>query len=273
MHRSSFWRILAAIFLLGFIPQVGFAQSPTPPVSATPLRNAQAVELLQQCAQAMGTLNPNSGILVSGQITSTQRPGDPGKLTIELQGYTEMRREVAYSSVNDIAIVNNGQVQMTRNSAIFNIAPWQETYFRPDDVPALACSLDLARPQMNVSYVGLETVSGTPVHHIQFFASAQRLPDGSNTLEPIISEFDVYLDTQSLIVVKTKRFLFSPNAIENHSDWETYYFDYRPVGGVLMPFHMQHFLAGQQAEDIVISSFQTNASFTSQDFVIAEVKN
>jgi|ERR1700722_9258147 len=196
MHRSSFWRSLAAIFLLGFIPQVGLAQSPTAPVSAIPVRNAQAVGLLQQCAQAMGTPSASSGILASGQITSAQFPGNPGTLTIELQGYTQMRQEVAYAAVDDVAIVNNGQTQMTRNSSVFNVAPWQESYFRPDDVPALACSLDLTRPQMNISYIGLETVNGTPVHHIQFFASSQQLPDGTSTLDPIISQFDVYLDTQ-----------------------------------------------------------------------------
>jgi hypothetical protein len=273
MQLFAVWRALVVVLLLGFISQAGFAQSPSPSVSATPVRNAQAVGLLQQCSQAMGAPNPNSGILVSGEITSAQRPGDSGKLTIELQGYTQMRRESAYSAIDDVVIVNNGQVQLTRNSSTFKVAPWQETYFRPDDVPALVCSLDLARPQMNVSYVGLETVNGTAVHHIQFFASSQRLPDGTNTLDPIISQFDVYLDTQLLTVVKTKRFLFSPNAIENHSDWETYYFNYQSVGGVLMPFHIQHFLAGQQAEDIVISSLQMNASFPTQDFVIAAVTN
>lgn len=268
-----FWRALVAILLFGFTSQVGLAQSPTPPVSVTPVRDGQAVTLLQQCSQAMGTPSANSGILASGQVSSAQLPGNPGKLTIELQGYNEMRRESSYSATNEITIVNNGQVQITRNSTVFNVAPWQETYFRPDHVPALACSLDLARPQMNVSYVGLEAVNGTAVHHIEFFASSQQLPDGTNTLDPIISQFDVYLDTQLLTVVKTKRFLFSPNAIENHSDWETYYFNYQSVGGVLMPFHMQHFLVGQQTEDLVISSFQMNASFPSQDFSIAPATN
>jgi hypothetical protein len=99
------------------------------------------------------------------------------------------------------------------------------------------------------------------------------LPDGSQTLDPIISEFDVYLNTENLTVVKTKRFVFAPNAIENHSDWETYYLDYQPVNGVLMPFHIQHFLAGQEAEDVVISTYQMNASLSSQDFALGSSSN
>ena len=126
---------------------------------------------------------------------------------------------------------------------------------------------------MNIAYIGPETVNDVPVHHIRIFASPQTLPDGSQTLDPIISEFDVYLNTANFTVVKTKRFLFSPNAIENHSDWETYYFNYQPVNGVLMPFHIQHFLAGQQSEDVVISTYQMNASLSSQDFSLAPSSN
>lgn len=250
-------------------------QTPIPPPTSTvaPVRDPQAVALLQQCAQAMGTPSPNSAILASGQMTSPLHPGDSATVTIELQGYAEMRRQVSYSASQELMIVNNGQTQATQNSTVLNLAPWQEIYFRPDHVPALACSIDLTRPRMNVAYIGLETVNATPVHHIRFFVSSQVLPDGSNSLDPVISEFDVYLDTQSLTVVKTKRFLFSANAIENHSDWETYYFNYQAVNGVLMPFHMQHFLAGQLAEDFVISSFQMNASFSSQDFSITPAAN
>jgi hypothetical protein len=47
MGTFAFWRIPVAIFLFGFISQVGFAQSPTAPVSATPVRDPQAIAVVQ----------------------------------------------------------------------------------------------------------------------------------------------------------------------------------------------------------------------------------
>jgi hypothetical protein len=263
---------LALLFCLPFAVLPTFAQQTTT-TPAPVARDPQAVALLQQCSQAMGTPNASSAILASGQVTSTKHPGEQGTITIELQGYGLMRRHSSFSDTQEVEIVNNGQIQFTRNSADVPVAPWQATYFRPDFVPALACSVDLARPQMNISYVGLETVNEVQSHHIRFFASPQVLPDGSNSLDPIISAFDVYLNAESLTVVKTKRFVFSLNAIENHSDWETYYLDYRPASGVLMPFHIQHFLAGQLTQDILMSTYQMNASISTQDFSISSATN
>lgn len=264
-------RLFLLMALLFAVVSTFAQQSTTTTTPAT--RDPQAIALLQQCSQAMGTPNPSLGILASGQISSAAHPGEQGTITTELQGYSQLRRAAVYSDAQEIEIVNNGQTQFTRNAVNVPLAPWQATYFRPDYVPALACAIDLARPQMNISYVGPETVNDVPVQHIRIFASPQTLPDGSQTLDPVISEFDVYLNTQNFTVVKTKRFLFSPNAIENHSDWETYYLNYQPANGVLMPFHMQHFLAGQLSEDIVITNVQMNASLSIQDFSLAPSSN
>jgi hypothetical protein len=166
----------------------------------------------------------------------------------------------------EVYVVNNGQARASSGSSNVPLAPWEEQYFRPEYVPAAVCSVDLTRPLMNVTYVGTELLGQTQVDHIKFYASSQTLPDGSQSLDPVISEFHVYLDAQSFRVVKTKRFLFSPDAIENHSDWETYYSDYRTVAGVLVSFHVQHFLAGQELEDIVLSTAQFGVSISSQDF-------
>jgi hypothetical protein len=133
------------------------------PIATTPVaRDPHAVALLQQCAQAMGVPNASLAILASGQITSTSHQGEQGTVTIELQGYTQLRRHASFSDAQEIEIVNNGQIQFTRNSANVPLASWQATYFRPDHVPALGCAIDLARPQMNISYIGPETVNDVP---------------------------------------------------------------------------------------------------------------
>jgi len=46
--------------------------------------------------------------------------------------------------------------------------------------------------------------------------------------------------------------------LENHSVWETYYGNYRPMSGALVAFHVENFLAGQKVNDIVFTDIQIN---------------
>lgn len=263
MRPIAYLRFAFAILLFALIshPAIAQTQTPTPPV-----RDPQAVALLQRCSEAMGTLSSSVAIEAKGQITSSSHPGESGQITIEQQGLSLMRRTTSYGDGQQVEIVNEGENRIMWNVSVLPTAPWQERYFRPDHISALACTIDLGRPQMSISYVGLEPLNQTQVHHIRFFASGSSSGSAIGSLESTISQFDVYLDSQSFNVVRTTRLLFAPDAVENHSDWDTFYTDYRPVNGVLMPFHIQHFLVGQQAEDIVFTSVQTASAFPSQDF-------
>jgi hypothetical protein len=257
--------LLCLLYLLtpGFVSAQQSASTPTP---APGVQDPKALSVLSQCAQVMGTMASTAAFVSSGQLTSSLHSNESAGIVIEQQGFGQMRRTVSWPEGQQVYIVNGGQGHATSSSTAIPIAPWQEQYFRPDYFPSLACTLDVTRPSMNAVYVDVETLAGSQVHHIRFYAPSQSLPDGSLSLDPVISEFDVYLDTQSLMVVKTKRFIFAPDAIQNHSDWETYYSDYRSVSGLMVPFHVQHFLAGQLLENIVISSVQPNSSIPSQDF-------
>jgi len=71
-------------------------------------------------------------------------------------------------------------------------------------------------------------------------------PDDDNT-DSLVSELNVFLDIQTIVVLKTERYVFDPGAYQNHSVWATYYSDYRAVGTVLMPFHIQNYIDGQKS--------------------------
>ena len=75
-------------------------------------------------------------------------------------------------------------------------------------------------------------------------------------MESLISEYHLWIDQQSFVVLKTATYLFSPNAIENRSLWETFYSEYRTVNGILMPFHLDNFLSGQSFSTTTFSSIR-----------------
>jgi len=231
-----------------------------------PQRDPQAVLLLALCSSAMGTVGPTDTFLATGQIfyAGGQRPA--GAIVLKSSGVDRARRETNNAEGQQVSVVNGtkGHASQTGHSTKF--PHWQMKYARPEHIPAALCKLDLARPRMSVIYLGLELLGSGSVHHIQFFIPAPELVNKVERFEPLISDFHVYLDAQTFSVVKTKSFAFSPNAIENHSDWETYYSDYRAVSGVLMPFRICNFTAGQKLWDIVFTSVQANVPVTASDF-------
>ncbi len=76
----------------------------------------------------------------------------------------------------------------------------------------------------------------------------------------------MFIDAQSLLLVKTLSFDFSPEVIENRSPVETYYNDYRPESGLLVPHTLTRYVAGQKFCEITITSVQFNVGLSDTDF-------
>jgi hypothetical protein len=84
----------------------------------------------------------------------------------------------------------------------------------------------------------------------------------------MISEFHVFIDQASHLVVKSISYQFSPDAIENRSSVETYYDDYRLVQGVLLPYHSIRYVAGQKDSEISLKSITLNVGIPDSDFQV-----
>ena len=80
---------------------------------------------------------------------------------------------------------------------------------------------DYLNPNLQAQYVGLENVNGTPAHHLRL----SMLPtDGTPVqIEDLTSEFHVWIDQSSLLVVKTRSFDFSPETPQNRSPVDIYF--------------------------------------------------
>ena len=141
-----------------------------------------------------------------------------------------------------------------------NLPAHTTTYFRPEHLSAFVCGIDLARPNIGVSYRGLDTQGGASVHHLQFQAASE------DAVDQLISEFHVYLDTSTLRVVKTAYWIFAPDTFVNRSLWETNYENYQTIGGVLFPMHIQHSLAGNHLDDWNFTSVRNDTPISQSDF-------
>jgi hypothetical protein len=253
---------LLATLVICVLTTFGSAQtsqtaSTSPPVT----RDPQALTLLSQCATAMGSALV-SDVTATGTVSSVPTGAGPGGTIVSRTKGTQFRIDTTDSNGTRTYAVSNSQGWSLSGGTRMSASYMASAYARPDYVPALACVIDVARPAMNVTYVGLEQAQGRAVFHVKFNVSATQQYD----TEPLISEFHVFLDQQTSTVVKVQYFVFAPNAIENRSTWENYYSDYRNVSGTLMPFHIENYLARQKVNDIVLSAILVNTGIPDSIF-------
>jgi len=236
------------------------------PLSAAPQTVAsdpQALALITQSLAAMvrsGTALQDS----VAQGTILWADGTTGTVTVKTKGPHRLRHDIRTPLKQLSYVISSGDGFGLRNGTRFSLPLWVTGYQRPEHAPILALAADLNRPNSRITYLGVENVAGRPAHHIYIYA----LPtdDTAPETEQLISEFHVYVDTQTLVVAKTQGYLFSPEAIENRSVVETYYSDYRLVGDFLLPLHLARFIEGRKDSEIIFTSVEVNVGVADTEF-------
>jgi hypothetical protein len=228
--------------------------------AAGPVRDPQALALLAQCGTAMGA-NLIGDTYATGTIAPSDPNSSPSPIVSQSKG-TKMRNEITFADGPQTFVANGTNGWNARQGKRANSPYSAVAYYRPEYVPALACVIDPLRPNMNVNYVGLEKLGTGTAYHIQFNIS----PTDKDDSETVISDFHVFLDQQTLVVVKIRNFVFDPKALANRSVWETYYSDYRLVGGAIVPFHVENYLDGQKVNDVVFKDVQINVGIADDVF-------
>ena len=230
MSRYTAVALLLAVTLVG----TGYAQGgpPSPPQGA---HDPRAVAILARCAAAMGTHQLQDSY-VAGTITPAD-PREPASTVVSsTKGLELVRHDVSDANGTRTMVVRFGKGHSVQAGTVRPLARSLAAYYIPEHVPALACSVVDLRPVMNLRYVGQEAVGPRTAHHLvlEMRSRNPRLAD----IVQLLSEYHVYIDTETFVVLKTTHFVFSPDNVENRSRWSAYYSDYRTVNGVLMPFHI-----------------------------------
>jgi hypothetical protein len=233
-----------------------YAQSP-------PQRDAQALALL---AQSMAVNAGSAGQVADSDAegTITWFDGSVSTIRLKTKGLDWLRTEVSAQGTDTVSVVRGGRGHTTSNGTRRNLPRWATAYQRALHIPAISRLRDFARNQMNVVYVGLESVNDQPAHHIRLFASPsdQTPPE----IEEIISDFHLFIDARTLLVAKTLSYDFSPDVVENRTAVETYFEDYRAVGGLAIPHRITRSIYGQEQSRINLASVRLNVGLPDSEF-------
>lgn len=257
-------RIVAAVLFLLLLPASALGQdqptADTATSTATVSRDPSALALLAQCGGAMGggSIQDTSA---TGTLTSADTSAPPASITLQSKGAAE-RFDVSSPDESKTSVLNEGRSWAVRQGKRERVSYALSAYHRPEHVPALACLLDFAKTNMSFAYLGTQDVRGRSAHHVKIFVPSSE----NDRTETLLSQLDIFLDAQTLVVLKTERFVFDPQAFENRSVWATYYSDYRVVGAALMPYHIENYLDGHKVRDIAFSNVQVNAGVSDSQF-------
>jgi hypothetical protein len=233
-----------------------------PPIAVpSAQRDAHGLTILTQCLLAMGPLySPTRTTLARGIITYPD--GTTKTVSIETIGNDSLRHDIG---TNDFAFVSSaGDGFLILGGKKTKLPSWITAYKRAEHLPGLSLMSDYQNPNLQVQYVALESVNGNPAHHLRLsmLASDNTPPE----IQDMMSEFQVWIDQASLLVVKTRHFDFSPQAIQNRTPVDIFYSDYRVQDGATVPFHLTRFVANQKQCEIVFSTISLTAAVSVSDF-------
>lgn len=252
-------RFILPILLFCVITSYSFSQAPVLQ------KDARALVLLQECQTAMGIPDAHVQVVARGTIQDTTHQDTPRAFTIKNIGREQVLWQEEYPEGPLKRVLNGENSYQSYKDSKQTVQAFESTFAHPEHLPALSCAIEDTSQPLNVLYLGQETLNGLAVDHIQFNAVITPQDSASRNLQ-LVSDFHVYLDTTTHLVLGTKKYAFSPKSISNHSEWQVIYGEYKSVRGIQMPSSIDVYVSDRQFQHIQLSSFDFDTKISSQDF-------
>ncbi|MGI9102250.1 MAG: hypothetical protein ACR2IF_07370 [Terriglobales bacterium] len=252
------WRLVAQIAFaiasfLGLIVHVQQLPAQVEPAAAS---------ILAQALVASGANGAIQDTVATGNIAYWD--GRSGTITIKTKKDSRFRFDTTIDGKVTTSIVNAGKGRTVQGGTRRQLPMHVTQYLRAEHVPAFSRIADYQQPHTKATYVGLESVSGRPAHHL--LISATPSDNTPADIEDVIAEFHVFIDSSTLLVVKTITNDFSPEIIENRTKVETYYSDFRPVAGMQVPYRIERYIRDRIFSITTLTNVAANTGVPDSDF-------
>lgn len=229
-------------------------QAPT-----APIREPQAMAVLRNAFVAMGGANANAiqdSVIQATLTASPSQGGGTGTATFKTKG-TKIRSDASSGGKTGTAIFNNGREYRSAEQGLRAAHSANADHKRIEHLPVLMLMQELARGDFSAAYIGEETLEGHSIQHVRLFRVSNRNAAVDATLTKN-SELNIFVDAQSLRIVKISFPYVSENDWRQSLPMEIFYNDYRVVNGIAVPFHQRYFYGGEPAGELQFTSVAVN---------------
>lgn len=226
-------------------------------------RDPEALQVLAgSFARMVGKGGLPADVVVEGKVLFAD--GLQGDVRIEAKGEKQLRNQLQLIGKTTLAIFGAGKGRRVKDGRSADLPLWATAYPSLDVIPALSRLREFQRGETNIAYEGVEKEDGVDVYHIRLWSVAR---DGRTAdIEELMSEYHLFVDVESMLMVRTRTFIFSPEIIENRSPVDFYFNDYRQVGDVLVPHHIRRYVSEQLDSQWTVEKVQFNVGLSDNLF-------
>jgi len=263
MRRSPAYTILAFLFLL----PVSLLAQQTPQTAKAPVRDQQAIAVLQQSFAAMGRTLPADS-LATGTVTIVEGSNThEGTIRITTRGHDQSLEDITTSTDHRIVVYSRLSATETKGGKTVAASFELSASSQSPDFPLPFIAWALTSPDAGAVYVGLEELNGEQLHHIRIYNAFASIPALQSASEFTIR--DVWIDANRFHPRKIAYQRRRAGGAVPRIPVEVFFADYRNVGGVLYPFQIQKNLNGTPWTTITISAVQFNTGLSDTDFPVS----
>jgi len=268
-HKALPIRSLVAV--TGFVSLLLLGITPTQCLAQPPQSDPQAVAFATQAITALTNGVTVSDVTLTGSVQWTVgSDSENGTVTLLALGSGESRVDLALQSgtrseIRDSSsgiglgewILSDGSSGLFASQNCWTDAAW---FFPP--------LTSLARgPNVVLSYLGLESFYGHNAQHIQSYVY-QASPGLTVPSPAQLSVVDFYLDSTTMLPLGLMFNAHPDNNAGANVQYEVDFSNYRAMGGITVPTHIQKYIQGSLVIDISINSASLNTGLPLSDFAI-----
>jgi hypothetical protein len=233
MRRFPLVRVLIVALLLAFVPQIASAQSVSTS-SPPPIRDAQAIAVLQSAILGMGGTQSIAAIQDSTIEGTQQNPTNPQAAPLTFtwqQSGAEFRDFIQATDHTYTSLSGHG------NPAQQLKGQWSRLNYHvaranlPFELPALVLYRELENATYTLHYIGLTTVEGKSALHL-------RTSDDTDKVGTLVTPQEWYFDPVSFIPIRVEYRVPYPRNAYQWTPVSIDYKNYQTQNGVLIPFEL-----------------------------------
>lgn len=249
---------LALVLVSACVSVAAFAQTEAQ-------RDPKALALLTQSITAMGGSVPADSVATGTATVTAGSTNETGTIRILTRGAEQSLENISTDTVKRKAIYSRGlaseQVGPTATASSLELASTTQSLVFP--LPFLARAL--SDPTFAVTYIGSGTLAGKTVNHLRV---SQSFTNSKLQHLTTFSQRDVWLDATSGLPVAASWTRRAARGAEYGIPVEIMFSDYRSVGGILYPFHMNIFFNGTPWAVAAVQQVNFNTGLNDVDFPV-----
>lgn len=264
MHIKRLGPLLSLSLLLLAIPV--HAQTPL----SAPVRDTQAIAMIQQSLQAMGgtqsvtTLQDSRATGTVSYLTAGGTVSAP--VVIECKGTRMVRWGVQTPNGDRVRILNHGQaVMQLPNGKVRRLSASNTLAERVSHIPVLSLLSEWSNPSVELHYLGPAMVSGHPAVEVSMAYASGSIPAEVERTRKLTQTF-FYFDQAAGTLSKMEYQNFAEGDDRFSQKVEVLFSDYKMVTGVAVPFRQDEYDDGRLAFSLVLSSVAFNVGIADSDF-------